>query len=762
VISFQNQIFHGQTQNTSYLVRIRDGRYLEQLYYGRRIQEYSNYKPLFEKMTGYANSNVTPVDRNLTLDNLCLEYSYAATGDFRQLPLSLQLCDDSYSNNFLYESHQLYEGTYRENQKTKMPYARRNVNNPNQQISTLEIILKDSVFAVYLRLIYTFFYDTDVIIRRVKLENRSGAPIRIEKIMSLMLDLPEADFELHTYDGLWGRERHENIKKLVSGTYVNDSMTGNSSNRHNPFLMLTRVGVTQNVGECFGVHLIYSGNHYEAIEVSEYGKLRIMSGINPNQFNWQVDAEQDFYTPEAVLSFSSDGTNGLSQNMHNFVNQHIISTRWQGQERPVLINNWEGTYFNFDGEKLYQIAKESAKLGIEMFVMDDGWFMGRNDDTSSLGDWIADEGKLGCSLLELVAKINSTGLDFGLWFEPEMISENSSLFRAHPDWAIQSIGRERYMGRNQHVLDLTRAEVRDYIVKSVSDILQSCPIKYVKWDMNRQITDACSQTQSFRQGEFYHRYVLGLYEISARITSAFPDILFEGCSAGGNRFDLGVLFYMPQIWTSDDTDANQRTWIQEGTAAGYPLSTMSAHVSAVPNHQTLRDTSLEARFHVACFGVLGYELDVEKLTQSEKNAIAKQVAFYKQHRQLFQFGTFYRLPTDQNHVIWQVVAADRKEAAVLVYQRLAIPNPPSEIMKLCGLLPQQLYQVTCVKEHFCVLDGDAIEQPWWQEQFLAYGDLLMYAGVKLPQQVSSTEWKKDTRAMGDFSSQIYLVQSVLE
>ncbi|TAH75016.1 MAG: alpha-galactosidase [Anaerolineaceae bacterium] len=753
MIVFENNIFHAQTRNTSYIIRVLDGGYLEHLYYGKKIKLTNNYEALFEKFaTGYGNSIVTPEDSRLTLDNICLEYSFAGTGDFRHLPLSLQMPDSSFSNNFLYESHKIYEGVYEENEKTNMPYARENGHIDKKGIFTLDITLKDSVYPIYLHLIYTFFSQSDVMTRRIKLENHCNQQIVLTKAMSVMLDIPYNDYDMHTFDGLWIRERHKNSKKLVSGIYVNDSTTGTSSNRHNPFIMLTKSKCTQDEGDCLAFNLIYSGNHYEAVEVSEFGKVRVMAGLNPFQFSWVLEKEDVFYTPEAVVSFSNKGENGLSNNMHNFITKHIISQDWIGKERPILINNWEATYFDFDEDKLLEIAKEAQGLGLEMFVLDDGWFSNRSDDTSSLGDWTVNENKLGGSLDKLVKKIKRHNLQFGLWFEPEMISEKSGLYRRHPDWAIKIPNREAYTGRNQFVLDLTRQEIRDYIVQAVSDVLRSAPIDYVKWDMNRHISDAYSIGLGRRQGEFYHRYILGLYDIMKRITTEFPKILFEGCSAGGNRFDLGILYYMPQIWTSDNTDANQRTYIQEGTSYGYPLSTMTAHVSAVPNHQVLRNTSIETRFNIACFGVLGYEIDITKLTDKEKKAISEQIIFYKKYRRLFQFGTFRRLSSDENHIVWQVISDDKREGIVLVYQRLAVPNPHSDIIKIADLHPELLYKVKTRKQH----DMKASEI----EEYQAYGDMLMNAGIKLSQQFAGIGYHEQSRVLGDFASRLYVIEAM--
>lgn len=759
-VNEKDNIFHGQTKNTSYIFRIKDERYLEQLYYGKRLRQSPYTEVLYEKFaTGYGNSNVTPSNPELTLDNLCLEYSFAGTGDYRHLPLTLQMSDYGFSNNFLYEGYRIYEGTYEENEKTGMPFAKLNNSINDDEVYTLDITLKDSVYPVYLHLIYSFFYHCDVVTRRVKLENRGEASVRIEKVMSMMLDLPGKDYTLHTFDGLWIRERQENRKKLVSGLYVNDSTTGSSSNRHNPFILLTKEYATQETGDCIGCNLIYSGNHYEAVEVSPYGKLRIMTGFNPHQFRWELKDGQDFYTPEAVLTFSCKGMNGMSHNMHRFVNHHIISANWAYTERPILINNWEATYFDFNDRKLLEIAKEAKGLGMEMLVLDDGWFSNRSSDSSSLGDWTVNEEKLGGSLKRFTEQIHEIGLKFGLWFEPEMISEISNLYEMHPDWAVKAPNRETYVGRNQYVLDLTRPEVVSYIVAAVSKVLKSAPIEYVKWDMNRHLSDAYSASLGRNQGEFYHRYILGLYDMLEQITKAFPEILFEGCSAGGNRFDLGILAYMPQIWTSDNTDANQRTHIQQGTSYGYPLSTMTAHVSAVPNHQTLRTTSIETRFHVACFGVLGYEIDITKLTEAEKTAIKEQISFYKQHRSLFQYGTFYRLHSDDNQVIWQVLSEDRKEAILITYQRLASTNPASDVLKMTDLLPEELYEVTARRQFLELYqEGDNIPMNELEE-YRGFGDMLMSAGIKLSQQYSGAGIQEGIRIMGDFGTRVYVVKS---
>ncbi|WP_310603921.1 alpha-galactosidase [Anaerosporobacter sp.] len=779
MIQYENQVFHLATEHTSYIIGIRNERYLENLYYGRKVHTRVTNTALQEKFgTGYGNSTVCPEDTTMTLDNLCMEYSFGGNGDYRHSPLEMQMPDYSYSNRFYYKEHEIYEGEYRDSKKTKMPYVR--CSQEGEQTSTLEIILEDWLYSVELKLIYTVLPSCDVITRRTVITNKGTESIQLNRIMSMQLDLPESDYYMETFDGAWTRERHVNRKKLESGLYVNESTTGSSSNRHNPLILLTKENCTENAGSCYGINLIYSGNHYEAVEVTPYEKIRIMTGINPYQFEWELGQDETFFTPEAVLTYSHKGRQGVSSQFATFVNQYIVPKQWQGTERPVLINNWEATYFDFTEKKLLKLAKEAASLGVELFVLDDGWFGKRESDTSSLGDWFVNEKKLGGSLNQLAAKINNLGMKFGLWIEPEMISENSELYRKHPDWAVRIPKREDYIGRNQYVLDLTREEVRDTVVQMILNVLHGANIEYVKWDMNRHLSDAYSASLGKRQGEFYHRYILGVYDMMERITKACPKILFESCSAGGNRFDLGMLYYMPQIWTSDDTDANERVEIQEGTSYGYPLSTMGAHVSAVPNHQTLRNIGLENRFHIACFGVLGYELDVTKLSTADKRIVKNQIAFYKEHRKLFQYGNFKGERMHNGNIIWQVVSEDKKEAIVMCYQRLQRANSSSDVLKVKGLDADSLYHVQARKQSISIKQfGDLVNQASpvpikdegimqtivnkvymldsEEESYELYGDMLEYAGFKLKQQFVGTGYTGDTRVMGDFATRIYTI-----
>ena len=799
MITIKENIFSLTTNHTSYLLAVRGNKYIENLYYGKKIHENFSVKALSEKFgSEYGNTiRVFPEgeERNVTLDNLCLEYSFVGNGDYRALPMTLRFEDGTYSQRFIYKDCKTYIGLYEDTALTNMPYAhhdneyaceekgREVAVGIDEGIETLDITLEDKQYGVILHLIYTVFEKTDVITRRCVLKNISLDTISIQKCMSMQFDLPEKNYSLSTFDGLWARERMQNKRKLQAGMYVNESTTGASSNRHNPFILLEQDGCTNDYGNCYGFNLLYSGNHYEAVEVSEYEKLRVLSGINPFQFEWRLGPDETFYTPEAVMSFSHKGNNTLSQNLSRFVRNHIINKEWAYTDRPVLINNWEATYFDFDKKKLIAIAKEAKNLGIELFVLDDGWFGDRSDDTKGLGDWIVNEKKLGGTLKSLVDRIHKEGLLFGLWMEPEMINENSNLYRAHPDWAVKIPGRESFSGRNQLVLDYANAEVRNYIVEVIGNVLDSAAIEYIKWDMNRHISDAYSNTLGNAQGEFSHRYILGLYEVMKRVTEKYPKVLFESCSSGGNRFDLGMLFYMPQIWTSDDTDANERIAIQEGTSYGYPLSSMGAHVSAAPNHQTLRKTSIETRFDVACFGDLGYELDLTALNSTEKKMVTRQVEFYKRYRSVFQRGDFYRGKMHNGNVIWTVVDENKEMALAMIYEKLAKPNSASDILKVPGLQKDAMYKVTPRKVSVSIkqfgslinqvspvhITDDGLLQSFVnkvytldgeKEEYTVSGDLLSYAGIKLNQRFMGTGYNESTRVMGDFSSRLYTIEKV--
>lgn len=789
MITVKNKIFTITTKNTSYICRVRENKYVENLYYGRKIgtecADENLVQALSEKFNNpYGDSIVIPDNNRITLDNLNMELSNAGTGDYRIQPYLIADENGCISTRLYFKESFLYEGLYRNRDKTGMPYAKwEGLDYQGVKPWTLELIFEDedtdcSDGRVELRLIYTAFDETDTIIRRSVITNNSKKRIDLRSVASMQLDLTGSDYTLITFDGLWTRERHMKEKKLVSGIYETGSNNGSSSNFHNPFIILKANETTENNGNCYGFNLIYSGNHKERVEVSEYSKTRIITGISDYSLSVKLNKGDVFYSPEAVLSFSSEGLNGLSKNCHRFIENHIIPPQFRHRARPVLVNNWEATYFDFNRKKIMRLARDAAELGMELFVLDDGWFGQRDDDTSSLGDWTVNEKKIGGKLSSLIGDIKKLGLQFGIWVEPEMISENSELFRQHPDWAVKLSNREHYTGRNQMVMDYTREDVRDYITDILGALLRDNDISYVKWDMNRHLTDTAGN-----HGEFFHNYVLGLYDVMKRLTDEFPEVLFEGCSSGGNRFDLGILSFMPQIWTSDDTDPNERVMIQGGTSYGYPPSAMGAHVSASPNHQTLRSTSLGTRFGVAAMGVLGYELDLTTLTPNEKKNIRSQVEFYKKHRELLQFGNFDRIKNDGNTVIWQTTSEDKSRAVCLFYRKSSEPNQSYDILKAAGLLEDSVYKVTTYSDKVSIKQfGNLINQvspvkikeegiiqaaidrayamDTEVEEYTVTGAALMYAGIKLNSRFVGTGLGEGTRVMGDYSSRLYTIEKI--
>ncbi len=583
--------------------------------------------------------------------------------------------------------------------------------------TTIEIKLYDSLIKTEAVLSYTIFEKYDAIAKSVRFNHKGEEKITIENAMSTCFELPSDEFQMIQLSGAWARERHVKVRKLQSGIQSIYSARGASSSNHNPFIALKRKETTEHAGEVYAVNLVYSGNFLAQVEVDNFGLSRLMIGINPFNFAWVLEKDESFQTPEAVLVYSDSGLNKMSQTYHSLYNNNLIRGKWKNSARPILINNWEATYFDFNEEKILDIAGTAKELGIEMFVLDDGWFGKRNGDTSSLGDWYVNKEKLPNGIGGLAKKIEAMGLKFGLWIEPEMINKESELYRKHPDWAIHTPGRKMSHGRNQFVLDYSRKQVVEYIYEAISEVLESAPISYIKWDMNRNITEAFSlELSSHRQGEMMHRYMLSVYELYERLIKRFPDILFESCSGGGGRFDAGMLYYAPQAWTSDDTDAVERLKIQYGTSLVYPISSMGSHVSAVPNHQVYRNTSIDTRANVAYFGTFGYELDMNKISDKDKKKVLYQTAFFKKHRELIGTGNFYRLISpfddDGNLTAWMIVSKDKKQALVGYYQVLSRPHPRYPGIKLVGLDENVLYTVK-------PLDRDM------------YGDELMNVGILL-------------------------------
>ncbi len=783
MISEKKLHFTLQTVSTTYLFRVDETNHLEHLYYGRKIVSTDNLHAMYDKHS-IAVGNALSYDvehPTYTLDNICLETSALGKGDYREPSVVIRMKDGQLSSDFTYVDHRIIKGKPRSFSGLPESYT-----DKGDTAMTLVVVTEDKTTKVRLEHFYTTFDSSDVIVRKTAVVNNSQEEITIERLMSLQLDLDRRNLHLTTFDGAWGRERYRHTRPVSEGISINDSKSGVSSSKHNPFIMISDKDCSETHGEVYAFNLIYSGDHSEIIEKNQWEKVRVLVGLNPATFRWHLPSSQKFHTPEAIMTFSHEGTNGVSNNFHHFINSHIVRGKWRYHQRPIAFNNWEATYFNYDETKLVSLAKDAAKMGMELFVLDDGWFGSREDDTTSLGDWMVNTKKFPNGLSSLSKRIHSLGLMFCLWCEPEMISKKSILFEKHPQWLVQQPQRKPSPGRNQYLLDLTREDVRDYLFETLSEIWKVAEVDYVKWDMNRTFSDLFSYQEHFKQDEFTHRYILGLYELLNRFTSAFPHILFESCASGGNRFDLGLLAYMSQTWTSDNTDALSRVFIQEGTSCGYPLSAISNHVSAVPNHQTLRNSTIDTRFNVASFGILGYELDLHALTNKEKKQIAAHIAFYKQHRTLFQYGQFHRIESiyeNSNQVIWSLSSFDRSELLIFYFQPLVQTNCASTTLRIPIVDPTLTYRVTPRPHQIDIAQfgslinlispihikgGGNVEKLVHEnvhldseiEYYITPGDILAYRGITLNQQFSGTGYDKETRVLGDFGSRIYYLEAI--
>ena len=696
----EQQVFHLCNNQISYLIEVEEHGYLAHLYFGKKINHYSGHYQYVRDMRSFGPYPEAADHDTFSLDTVMLEYPGYGFGDFREPAYNFKLKNGSRITDFRYDSFEIVQG------KCAIEGLPHLYTNQATEAETLIITLKDDVAQLRLKLNYTIYQDYATVIRSTTLINDSAETVEINQLASQSLDFPNRSFELIHLNGAWGRERQLTREKIEIGTKVLDSKRGSSSHHQNPFVTLVEPTTTEFQGEAYGFCLVYSGNHQTVIEKDNYSQTRVVMGMNPFNFAWQLPAGESFHSPEVVNVYSNQGLNQMSKTYHDLFNHHLIRGEHQLKERPVLINNWEATYFDFDDAKIHGIVDEAQALGIEMFVLDDGWFGERKDDHRSLGDWYEFEGKLEQGLEGIAQYVHDKGMKFGLWFEPEMISKDSDLHRAHPDWVLSVPGRPRSLSRQQHVLDFSRADVRDHIYQQMTAILDRVPIDYIKWDMNRNMTEVYSLLlDPEMQGEVSHRYILGLYEFMEKLTQAYPHILFESCSGGGGRYDAGMLYYMPQTWTSDNTDPIARLKIQYSTSLVYPISTMGAHVSAIPNHQTGRKTSLDIRGNVAMSGVLGYELDLTTLSEEEKALIVKQVDFYKEHRQLLQFGDFVRLksPYEENEVAWMFVSKDKKEAIVFYFRVLVEASAPYVTLKLAHLDETLEYQIA---NH--VISGDAL------------------------------------------------------
>ncbi|SME94559.1 alpha-galactosidase [Paenibacillus barengoltzii] len=683
-------LFHLQSRNTSYIIQLVHG-YPAHAYFGAKLRHGSNLDQLltFQERASFS-PNPIPEDKSISLDSLPQEYPQYGTSDFRSPAYQVRLANGTRATELTYRSHRIVPG------KPALEGLPAVYVEQDHEAETLELELEDRVSGLVVVLSYTVFAEFDAIARSARLTNGSSEPLQLERALSASVDFPDAAYDALYLSGAWARERHVQRRRLAPGVTGISSRRGSSSHQQNPFLALLRPDATEQQGEVYGFSLVYSGSFTAEAEVEQFGTTRVQIGINPFDFTWKLEPGESFQTPEAVLVYSADGLGGMSRTYHRLYRTRLCRGQFRDQERPILVNNWEATYFDFNADKIEAIAKAGSELGIELFVLDDGWFGRRDRDNSSLGDWFEDRRKLPDGLADLARRVKDTGLQFGLWFEPEMVSPDSDLYRAHPDWCLHVPDRRRTEARDQLILDMSRSDVRQYLYERLSTIFSTVPITYVKWDMNRNMTEIGSAVSpAERQGEVAHRYMLGLYELLERLTSEFPHILFESCSGGGGRFDPGMLYYMPQTWTSDDTDAAERLKIQYGTSIVYPVSTMGAHVSAVPNHQVERTTPLTFRGDVAMSGNFGYELDLTRFTEEEKETAKRQIAIYKEIRGLVQQGDLYRLqsPFEGNETAWMFVRPDQNEALLFYFRVLAEPNGPLRSVKLQGLDPAKDYEV---------------------------------------------------------------------
>ncbi|MDP4152797.1 MAG: alpha-galactosidase [Bacillota bacterium] len=690
--------FYLEAGSTSYVIHIAGTGYLQHIYWGKRLRSvdqdffHAYFKPLEDEF----------VTDNYALTTLPQEYPTFGTGDFRTPAFEMQLENGTTVSDLKYVNYKIFDG------KKPLDGLPSCYTESDCEAQTLEIILMDKLCGLKAVLSYTVYNEMGVITRSVRFENEGVKALKINRALSASVDFTDHSFELLTLSGAWARETHIDRRALVPGIQKVESKRCASSPQQNPFVALLRPGTDEENGDVYAMNLVYSGSFTAGAEVDEFGTTRLQIGINPFDFSWKLESGKWFQTPEAVMVYSDCGLGKMSRTFHSLYRNRLCRGSWRDKIRPILLNSWEVMYFDLNKDKLTSLAKQAKQLGFELFVMDDGWFGHRNDAKSSLGDWYVDETKLPGGLSALIDGMDEIGIGFGIWVEPEMVSPDSDLYRAHPDWCIHVPDRYRTLKRNQLILDLSRDDVCEFIIDIISKVLSSGRVRYVKWDMNRNMTEAGGELlPPDKQREIGHRYILGLYRIMDAITSKFPDILFESCASGGGRFDPGMLYYMPQTWTSDNTDAGERMNIQYGTSLAYPAVAMAAHVSDVPNHQNGRITPLETRGFVAMGGNFGYEMDVSKPSDQEKEEIKAQIEYYKSIRHIVQFGDLYRLqsPYEGNTSAWLNVTADKSEAVVFHVKKLTECNVKIRILKLAGLDPSRQYSVVGTDE---VYGGDEL------------------------------------------------------
>lgn len=724
--------FHLFNSKISYIFGVLGNGNLGHIYYGKKVHD-ADYYPIPGSI-GTKPMMCSPADdENFTIELCKYEYPDFGTGDFRTPAYEIKQENGSRVTKFDYDSYKIVDG------KPGIEGLPATYANTDDEAKTLIVTLKDAVTGVVMNLYYTIFRDYPVITRHTQFINEGSETVDITKAMSTCLDLLDQDYEWMHFQGAWGRERFPVTRPITGGRVSVESMRGVSSSNFNPFVILKRPNTDENQGEAIGVHLVYSGNFVAFAEGDSFEKTRFAIGINDRWFDWPLAPGEAFDTPEAVMTFTESGLNDLSINIHNLFNNNLVRGKYKNTPRPILLNNWEATNMDFDEEAILKIASKGKEAGVELFVLDDGWFGARDDDYAGLGDWYSND-KLPEGVKGIVKKVNAMGLDMGIWIEPEMVNEDSDLYRAHPDWVLSAPGRDRTLGRHQMVLDFSRVEVVDAIYDMLYKEFKDSGLKYIKWDMNRSLTEVFSLAEKpEKQGTIYHRYVLGVYRLYEKLTTEFPEILFESCSSGGSRFDAGLLYYAPQAWCSDDTDGHERIKIQYGTSYGYPIVSIGAHVSAVPNQQTGRNVSIDTRASVAYFGTFGYELDLNELPEEEFEIVKKQIEFMKKYRATIQFGDFYRLyspfETDSfNTAAWMSVSKDKKQAVVAIYKIYTAVNGGYTKVKLSGLDPDALYK-----------DAEGNEY---------YGDYLMNVGIDV--QDSDREWYFD---VGDDRAKVIVLNS---
>lgn len=754
----QTRVFHIYNNEVSYIMRIMENEQLENLYYGKRVHDKADFVYLHQEEFRSMGSNCTPEPGCLAMQYTKQEYPSYGKGDYRSPAFTVIQENGSRIVDFKYVSHEIFAG-----KKLLEPLPATYVDS-DDEAQTLEVTLHDDVMNTDMVLSYTIYEAYPVITRNIRFIHKGDEKIVLDRALSASVEFVDSDYEMIHLAGAWSRERYVKMRKLEMGIQSIQSLAGTASSaEHNPFIALQRPNTTEHQGEVFGFNLVYSGNFLGQVEVTTHDLTRVMLGINPENFAWELSKGEEFQTPEVVMVYSDQGLNKMSQTFHKLYRSRLTRGVWRDKTRPILLNNWEATYFDFNEEKILDIAKKAKEVGVELFVLDDGWFGARNDDYRGLGDWYCNLNKLPNGISGLSEKVEALGLKFGLWFELEMVNKDSDLYRAHPDYVIGAPGRFESHARHQHVLDFSRKEVVDCIYEQVAKILRESKISYIKWDMNRYMSEPFTKGGApADQGKMMHKYILGVYDLYNRLTTEFPHILFESCASGGARFDAAMLYFAPQAWTSDDTDANERLKIQYGTSMVYPLVSMGSHVSAVPNHQLNRITPIDTRADVAYFGTFGYELDLNNLPESDLERVKRQIEFMKEYRQLIQVdGDFYRLksPFEGNETSWMVVAPDKSEAIVGFYQSRNKVNAQWLRQRLTGLDPDKLYEVSVDYSSTAPLDpvitiiygikADGNNSKTYQ----AYGNELMNAGI-----VIDRLWL--TMRGGDYSSLIFTLKEV--